>query len=141
MVAEIQQSSNNTFRLFDWNRTGPDGKPRKLHVAEALEAIDYTQAAIRPQRPRATASAHVERLVHCDKFVLDRWTLSCLRPAGGDDRCHVLTVVQGSVSVEGDPSGRPLDRGRTVLLPAAAGTVGLTSLGDPPAIVLDAYLP
>ena len=39
---EVQQSSNTTFRLYDWGRVGADGKPRELHVAKGLEAIDYT---------------------------------------------------------------------------------------------------
>ena len=39
---EVQQSSDTTFRLYDWGRVGKDGKPRELHVAQALKAIDYT---------------------------------------------------------------------------------------------------
>jgi len=39
---EVQQSSDTTFRLYDWGRVGADGKPRELHVEKALKAIDYT---------------------------------------------------------------------------------------------------
>ena len=39
---EVQQSSDTTFRLYDWGRVGKDGKPRELHVDKALQAIDYT---------------------------------------------------------------------------------------------------
>lgn len=42
LLAEIQQSSNTTYRVFDWNRMGLDGKPRPLHIEQALEATDYT---------------------------------------------------------------------------------------------------
>ena len=42
---EVQQSSDTTFRLYDWGRTGPDGKPRQLHVKQALQAIDYSLPA------------------------------------------------------------------------------------------------
>ena len=42
LIYEVQQSSNTTYRLYDWGRVGADGKPRQLHVAAALEAIDYT---------------------------------------------------------------------------------------------------
>lgn len=41
-IYEIQQSSDTTFRLYDWGRVGPDGQPRQLHVAQALNAIDYS---------------------------------------------------------------------------------------------------
>jgi len=47
---EVQQSSNTTFRLYDWGRVGADGKPRKLHVAAALQAIDYTLPPPAPVR-------------------------------------------------------------------------------------------
>ena len=53
LVAEIQQASDTTYRLFDWNRTGPDGQPRKLHVEEALAAIDYTPARRRCRSRRS----------------------------------------------------------------------------------------
>ena len=42
VVYEVQQSSDTTFRLYDWGRVGADGKPRELHVAQALKAIDYS---------------------------------------------------------------------------------------------------
>ena len=43
LVAEIQQSSDVTYRLFDWNRVGPDGKPRRLHVQEGLDVVDFAR--------------------------------------------------------------------------------------------------
>ena len=42
MVYEVQQSSNTTYRLYDWGRVGADGKPRPLHVAQSLQSIDFT---------------------------------------------------------------------------------------------------
>ena len=139
LVAEIQQASDTTYRLFDWNRVGADGKPRALHLDEALEAIDYRYGPAHPQRPEPTERPNVSRLVACDKFILDRWQLNEPQTAGGDDRCHLLAVVSGEVRVEGEPGGRPLPAGSTVLLPAALGKITLTP-GDN-AVVLDAYLP
>ena len=102
LVAEIQQASDITYRLFDWNRVGPDGKPRALHVEQGLAAIDFSRGPVgsvpRPSRPcwnedtpadtAETAVAHgrfgmadmgeahgVERLVACDKFVLYCWEI------------------------------------------------------------------
>lgn len=45
---EVQQSSNTTYRLYDWGRTGADGKPRELHVAKSLECIDFTLGVPEP---------------------------------------------------------------------------------------------
>ena len=42
VLFEIQQNSDTTYRVFDWNRVGPDGKPRPLHIAEAMESIDFS---------------------------------------------------------------------------------------------------
>ncbi len=169
LVAEIQQPSNVTYRLFDWNRLGPDGLPRPLHVAEALDAVDFTRGPIEPQRPQPTDRPEVSRLVECEKFVLDRWEfeqplpagaekkgtgtfcrngpegashktyLSPFSPAGGDDRFHIISVLQGPVQIEGDPAGSPLPRGGTALLPAALGPVQISPHGR--AVLLDAYLP
>ncbi|MHC4399821.1 MAG: type I phosphomannose isomerase catalytic subunit [Planctomycetota bacterium] len=141
LVAEIQQNSDATFRLFDWNRVGPNGKPRALHVEEALEATDYRQRSVRPQRPRSTDRPHVERLVQSDKFILDRWRISSSQEAGGDDGCHILTVLEGAVTLAGDPCQRPLGLGQTVLIPASAGAISVTPHENAPATLLDAYLP
>lgn len=139
LVAEIQQSSDVTYRLFDWNRVGPDGRPRALHLEQALEAIDYGYGPAHPQRPQATERPNVERLVACEPFMLDRWTLTGPQAAGGDDRCHLLAVIEGEVAVEGEPEGIPLRRGATVLLPACLGQTELRPIGR--AVLLDAYLP
>ncbi len=139
LVAEIQQASDTTYRLYDWSRLGPDGKPRQLHVAEALEAIDYDHGPVAAQQAQPSARPGVERLVACDKFVLDRWKLSGAERAGGDGRCHILAVIEGAVEIEGDPAKRTLERGGVVLLPAELGAVGITARDT--AVFLDAYLP
>lgn len=141
MVAEIQQTSDNVFRLYDWNRLGPDGKPRALHVQQGLDAIDYSQGPVAPSQPQPTDRADVQRLVECDKFILDRWRFSSPQTLGGDDRCHIITILAGAVRIEGDPYGAPLPLGQTALSPASAGPVLLTPTEGQAAVLLDAYLP
>jgi mannose-6-phosphate isomerase len=139
LVAEIQQASDTTYRLYDWSRLGPDGKPRPLHIAQALEVIDFQHGPVAAQRPQLTNRPGVERLVECDKFVLDRWKLSGTGAVGGDQRCHILSVLEGSIEIEGDPVARPLERGGVALLPAELGAVNIQARD--PAVFLDAYLP
>ena len=139
LVAEIQQASDTTYRIYDWSRIGPDGKPRKLHVDAALEAIDYQYGPVTAQRPATAGNPHAERLVACDQFVLDRWTISGEERVGGDDRFHILAVIEGSLAIDGDPAAVPLERGGVVLLPAGLGPVGVKA--SPRAVFLDAYLP
>ncbi len=52
LLAEIQQMSDATFRVFDWNRVGPDGKPRQLHIEQAMESIDFRRGPVNPIIPR-----------------------------------------------------------------------------------------
>ena len=139
VIAEIQQASDTTFRLFDWNRVGADGKPRPLHIQAGLDAIDFTRGPVRPQIPQATESPSAERLVSCDKFVLDRRQVREQVAVGGDGRFHILVTLEGRMELAGDPSGRPLERGQVVLLPASAGVTQVTP--HEAAVVLDIYLP
>jgi mannose-6-phosphate isomerase len=140
LIAEIQQSSDMTYRLFDWNRLGPDGKPRPLHVREALDVIDFDRGPISPTAPMSTERQYVTRLAACDKFVVDRWQIALPREAAGDGRFHILSVIEGAISVDGDATGRPLKMGETILLPASAGPARLDPQ-PPNAVLLDIYLP
>lgn len=139
LVAEIQQSSDTTFRLFDWNRRGPDGKPRPLHIEEGLDAVDFAQGPIDPISRTPGLEGQRMTLVECEAFVLRRHALTAPTTLGGDRRLHVLTVLEGAAALEGDPSGRPLRRGQSALLPAALGPTRLVPDGS--AVVLDAHLP
>ncbi len=139
VIAEIQQSSDTTYRLFDWNRTGPDGKPRTLHVEQALEAIDYQLGPVLPQTPIPANRPETERLVTCDKFILDRHRSSGPRMLGGDGKCHIIVVVEGDLLLDDEHTSAPLDRGDVVILPASLPPI--LSTPSQSAVMLDAYLP
>jgi mannose-6-phosphate isomerase len=139
LVAEIQQASDTTFRLFDWNRVGPDGKPRTLHVSKSLETIDYSRGPVDPVVPQRTKHECIEQLVRCDKFVLDRWRLDSQQKLNNDNRFHILTVVEGNAAVKSDSTLRELRRGDTILVPACCSEVEIEPRGT--VTVLDMYLP
>lgn len=129
VVAEIQQSSDVTYRLHDWNRTGPDGKPRPLHLEAGLEAVSRF-GPVDPTPRTSTSSPGVRRLATCGYFVFDEVTPGAAWTVGGDDACHLLAVVGGRVALD-EAWGLPdLGAGRTVLLPAEAGPQTLRNLGD-----------
>jgi mannose-6-phosphate isomerase len=138
LVAEIQQASDTTYRLYDWSRVGPDGKPRQLHVEQGLAATDFSAVEVSPVAPKATGKFNCECLVHCDKFVLDRWTLNSTTQIGGDNRFHIISVISGQARLPGNDN-LTLPRGQTLLLPASIPF--LTLQADPEATVLDMYLP
>jgi mannose-6-phosphate isomerase len=131
LVAEIQQASDTTFRLFDWNRVGADGKSRELHIDQALDVIDFDRGPVDAQSPQPTDQPHVQRLVDCDKFVLDRWTLDAPQTIGGDGKCRIIAIVAGCVTLDSDE----LPTGSTVLLPAAAAAASLIPQGVASALV------
>jgi mannose-6-phosphate isomerase len=139
LVAEIQQSSDITYRLFDWNRTDAQGKSRPLHIDQALATIDFEAGPVSPQEPKPTDRPHVERLVQCDKFILDRWRWRGREPIGDDKRLHLVAVLEGEVEIESDPAGAPLRPGETMLIPASTGALSATARG--PAMMLDITLP
>ena len=135
VVAEIQQSSNTTFRLFDWNRVGADGKSRPLHIEQGVGVTDFERGPVAAQVPEQTDRSNVERLVSCDKFVLDRVKVEASTKLGGDNACHLIAVLEGDVEL----NGTSVKQGETALIPAACGEVEVTSAGS--AILLDSYLP
>ncbi|MCL4205403.1 MAG: class I mannose-6-phosphate isomerase [Pirellulaceae bacterium] len=162
VVAEVQQASDTTFRLYDWDRVGPDGRPRPLHVRQALDVIDYRTGPVWPQpRPqpemanRAPAiprdlphvpgvspesaatsfSLPAERLVECDKFVLERREFDTSQRLGDGDRFHLIAVLEGCFTVVDHAFGR----GDVVLLPAAADSLCCQPMER--AVVLDIFLP
>jgi mannose-6-phosphate isomerase len=142
VVAEIQQSSDTTFRLYDWNRVGDDGKPRPLHIDQAIEVTNFTIGPISPQQPTADTDGF-ETLVDCDKFVLRGATLDESSDGvsiGGDSLAHLVTVVSGRVGLRyGDGDDAVAEKGQSFLIPAASEPVTMRGEGD--AVLLAAHLP
>ncbi len=136
VIAEIQQASNTTFRLFDFNRVDKHGKSRPLHIAESLAVTDFARGPVSPQRP-VFLSDQTERLVACDKFVLDRHKLNGTLAVPTDNRFHLLAVIAGEAKLRCGDFAEPLTLGTTVLLPASRAATVLEGGG----VVLDMYLP
>jgi mannose-6-phosphate isomerase len=139
LIAEIQQASDTTFRLFDWNRIDRDGKPRPLHIQESLDTIDFARGPVGPQSPQSTSRPHVERLVAGEKFVLDRWHIAQPVPFTADERFHILSVIEGEVALAASGGQTSLGRGDTILVPASCHELQLLPTND--CVFLDMYLP
>lgn len=139
LIAEIQQASDTTYRLYDWNRIDRDGKPRPLHIHQALEVIDFTRGPVDPVTTTLRKHEPVERLVACDKFVLDRWRLNASLSLPHDNQFHILAVVEGCATISSNGNRLALPRGGTTLLPATTRPIEVQPQGR--AVVLDIYLP
>lgn len=130
LIHEIQQNSDTTYRVFDWNRLGLDGQPRPLHVAQSLASIDFNDFEPAMDTP------HGDTLANCAYFKTDKLSLApgqvIANPA--PDRFSILSVVDGAVE---SAAGRRFSKGRCLLMPRAAAP--LTALGN--STVLQVTLP
>jgi len=118
LVAEIQQNSDLTFRLYDWGRVGPDGNPRPLHLAQALATIRFPQGPVFPQTPQPLPQKKATQLIQCPYFTIHQWQIDQPQPLGGDGRFHLFVFLQGHAAVETDASGALLGPGDCLFLPA-----------------------
>jgi mannose-6-phosphate isomerase len=145
LVAEVQQASDTTYRLHDWDRLGDDGKPRPLQVGAALAVADWTRgpvsAAVPIEQPTGDrllsgSVATSETLVNCPYFDLERVTFEG-RLGIVSNRCQVLIGLDGTCrllprNVEQFPSefsNRTFQKGSSVLIPYAADPLVLQSEG------------
>ena len=141
LMAEIQQSSDATFRLFDWNRLGDDGRPRKLHRAESLASIDWSAGPVAPAVPRALADlppgVRGERLAACEHFTLDRYAVGGVWPLPAAGRLALWTVLSGAAELSGAGGyRRTFTVGQSLLTPATAGPLSWQPAAAAPAILL-----
>jgi len=124
VVFEIQENSDVTFRLYDWDRIDPrSGGLRALQVEQALACVDFSRGPIRPVTPVAESmqSAKRERLFDCSHFQL--WRLQSTAPflVGVADAPRILVCIEGTGHIEHAGSLFEMEKGAVVLLPAAVG--------------------
>lgn len=131
-VAEIQETSDITYRLHDYDRLGQDGQPRQLHIEEALDVINYEQhkTPLIDYSPKENGAVN---LVESSHFVTNLISFNC--PIGRDyvplDSFVIYICVEGSFLLLADnytENGQPLhiQQGEAVLLPASTENVLLT---------------
>jgi len=121
VVYEVQQSSDLTFRLYDYKRPGLDGKLRELHVEQALEVIDFDANLDGPRNWRTLPQAQDDgaALIESEYFRLELCrALDGRREHVAPGSFAALTLVGGAAEVRGSQESYRLRRGDTVLVPA-----------------------
>lgn len=124
VVFEVQQNSDVTFRLYDWDRIDTKtGQPRALHVEEALACIDYAQGAVGRVALVVEATTPVlrERLFHCEHFWLWRLRGESLFTVGAAGAPRVLVCIDGDGQLEHNGAIYAVGKGDVLLLPAVVG--------------------
>ena len=124
VVFEIQQNSDVTFRLYDWDHVDPKtGQPRPLQVDQALACIDFAEGAGGLVTPvvEATTPVERERLFDCEHFRL--WRVRGQSPftVGAADVPRVLVCIEGAGQLEHGGATYAVGKGDVLLLPAVVG--------------------
>jgi mannose-6-phosphate isomerase len=128
VLAEVQQSSATTYRVFDWNRVGLDGKPRTLHLEQALESIHFGSTGA----PTLTPPPSGARGLACPFFSMELHTPGGGTVSAGGDGPLVLMGVggRGTATVRSGGDRHDLGLGETLLVPACrSGEVELDGGG------------
>lgn len=142
VVFEVQQNSDVTFRLYDWDRIDVmTGQPRALQVEQALACVEIDECIVGPVTPMREASASNvrERLFSCPQFEL--WRICGALPftVGIVGEARVLVCIDGAGEVHHAGAISPISKGDVLLLPAAVGSCVLRPHGT--VSVLEVSLP
>lgn len=139
VLVEIQQTSDITYRIFDWNRKSSGGKKRELHTDLALEAIDFNQTGKNKIRKEPVLNKS-ENLVDCDFFNTN--VLWFNKPIGKEyyfnDSFVVYICIEGEFSICWDGNSEKVEKGETVLIPAMIKEVTLKPTNE--ARLLEVYI-
>lgn len=135
LILEVQQASNTTWRVFDWNRVDALGRRRELHIDRALEVADFARGPVTPLVPRPTESVGRECLVQCEYFCIHRWRGIPEVRLGGDGTLRILVVLHADCVMESPRGKEVLASGATRMLAASCPEVLLAL--DPRAELLE----
>lgn len=132
LLLEVQQNSDTTFRIFDWNRVGGDGKPRALHVDQALRVMRWRDAAATLLRepPEAPEAGVIRERLVAPHFRLDQMAVGgSLACSTGGRSFHILFVAKGAVQVKAGGAIVAAAAGTTLLIPAAVDAYAVAGQG------------
>lgn len=123
-IAEIQQSSNVTYRVYDYGRVGVDGKPRELHIEKAIEVTSLKKAE-KPQVEydfKAQDGYSRAGLVACKYFKVDTLKVTDKASLVVDETSyHCIVVLEGKAHITSQGESLEVVKGDTVFLPASSG--------------------
>jgi mannose-6-phosphate isomerase len=136
-IFEIQQSSDLTYRLYDFNRKDSSGKLRELHIDKALEVSSLTLSGYAKVSTKVLHE-HAVELVRSEFFVAEKWEVSKpLQMTTSDGSPELLTVIEGNLQVNSSSESLILTRAESAVLPASLGSYELTGK----ATVLRCFVP
>ena len=139
VLVEIQQTSDVTYRIFDWNRKGYDGFPRELHTDLALDAIDFNATGSNKIDAKPVLNK-TENLINCEFFVdnLISFNQMIHKDYVLIDSFVVFICIDGEFLIRWDGNSEPVLKGETVLLPAMIKDIVLEP--SPEAKIMEVFI-
>ncbi len=130
LIAEIQQNSNTTYRIYDYGRVGADGKPRALHIDKACEVTKLAPPtrSSKPQGQPVQKNGYTETLLaQCEYFRVNKLDIAEKAELSADESSfQSLLVLSGSFEAD----GRRLEKGESFFVPAGSGGYTLRGAGE-----------
>lgn len=121
LILETQQSSDITYRVYDYDRTGDDGKPRPLHIAQSIDVVDYAMQAPADGTVTAPEVDGVTRLATTDRYTVERVRVHGPRTLAQPHPFYCVSVIEGTGTI----CGRAVQAGSHLLAPSTAATLEL----------------
>ena len=133
VIFEIQENSDTTYRVFDWNRVGLDGKPRELHVAQSLASIDFSDFEPRLAEAKFAADGKIQKrpLVNNPLFNVETWKLNSgavglLKP----ENLQIVAATSGKIEIKSGSTAVKLSAGQFGLIPASLERTEILAKSD-----------
>jgi len=140
LLVEVQQNSDTTYRVYDWDRVDENGKSRDLHIAKSIEVINFDSEK-EPEKVRGIKMEfedyQVVRYIANDYCAVDKIVLNGHLKHSTNDKFHVFNVVEGSMKIKYRDMVVEMEAGESVLLPAVLGEYDMEGKG----IILSSYIP
>ncbi len=128
LILEIQESSDSTYRLYDWNRVGFDGKPRPLHIEKALEVINYNAKnnVTKPIKEKR-GYGYFSNLVRCSYFNTDLYLLKNAFQLRKEEKqsFEILITIKGELTMEFPGGNYKIKKGETIFIPPGCKNIYL----------------
>ncbi|MBE6023127.1 MAG: class I mannose-6-phosphate isomerase [Cellulosilyticum sp.] len=133
VIAEIQESSNVTYRVYDYGRVGTDGKPRELHIDKALEVTQFNKAEelSTPYVMKMLEGVSIGTLASCPYFTVKRIQLEKeMHVLASEESFHDLLIVEGTVEIVEGSKKWIGKKGDSFFVPAGSGNYTISGQGE-----------
>lgn len=120
LLCEVQQNSNLTYRVYDWDRVGKDGKPRELHIQKAIDVIDVNS---KPQiKHTQNEECEVQHIVDSEYFKTDLLNVNGIyKDTSSKDTFYAIDVIEGEGKIVTNNENYNIAKGDSFIVPASLG--------------------